>query len=375
MERDGDLTLESRQLNGGGARVAPGEGTSHPERFDPTQSSGTLMDSDHRGRYHWAAQLAGECSVLDAACGTGYGTEILAGAGAWKVTGVDLDEGAVAGARQRYAGDGVEFVQGDLTALELPDASFDLAVCFETIEHLEDPAAGLAELRRVVRAGGTLVVSSPNPVAYPQGNPHHLHELTPSELLELAGRHFGNVALHLQYARLASVIESAEPGGGARFHRAAQRGPGEPTFGIVVASDEDLQVMDALLTLGDPFEVRWWEEEVARGQARGEEASRESDGEDRIAELEARLLEQDREAAHALRSAGERERQLQIQFKDTGAALLEANQELAEAPLLKHRLAELYRENAELETFRHTLLTSRSWRWTRSLRSVGALFK
>ena len=59
------------------------------------------------------------------------------------------------------------------------DRSFDLVVCFEVIEHLEEPDAALRELERVVAADGVVLVSSPNRDVYEPGNPHHLHEYTP----------------------------------------------------------------------------------------------------------------------------------------------------------------------------------------------------
>jgi 2-polyprenyl-3-methyl-5-hydroxy-6-metoxy-1,4-benzoquinol methylase len=395
------VTPEAGRIEGRARGARSNGAAAHPVRFDPTRSAGTLMESEHLARYHWAAQLVAGHSVLDAACGTGYGTRILARAGARRVTGVDLDAQTVAIADQRYGTEGLEFLEGDLSALELPEDSFDLVVCFEAIEHLGDPAAAVAELRRLVRPGGTLVVSSPNPAAYPQGNPHHLHELAPTELLGLVESHFDNTVLHLQHAWLASLIESAgAEAAGTRFRRVRRRTPEQATFGIVIGSDAGLEPMAGFLNLGDPFEVGWWEGQVAAAASRGRAGAAEGNGGDPTAGLaarleqveaaaagrlqeaegaltaaEARLQRQEREAARALLCAEERERRAQARLKDTGAALLEASQELAEAPLLKHRLAELYRENTELEAFRQSLLGSRSWRCTAPLRGLAAFLR
>src|SRR5258708_23427285 len=106
------------------------------ERMDASTMRGLLVESEHRGRYWWASQVANGQDVVDAGCGTGYGTMILAAAGARRVVGVDIADEALAVARGD-SGDAaaVEFVAGDLHALPFPDASFDLVVSFETIEH------------------------------------------------------------------------------------------------------------------------------------------------------------------------------------------------------------------------------------------------
>ena len=80
--------------------------------------------------------------MLDAACGEGYGTALLAAAGARSAVGVDLDERTDRprrGATTRRP----EFVRGDVAQLPFEDDAFDLVVSFETIEHVPDPECGL----------------------------------------------------------------------------------------------------------------------------------------------------------------------------------------------------------------------------------------
>jgi 2-polyprenyl-3-methyl-5-hydroxy-6-metoxy-1,4-benzoquinol methylase len=385
------------------ARVPVTSGT-HPERFDPEDSAHTLMDSEHRGRYSWAAQLVAGRSTLDAGCGTGYGLEILAQGGAAELTGVDLDPAAVAAARQRGERNGAVVTQADLQALEFSDDCFDVAVCFETIEHLAAPERGLAELRRVVRPGGTLIVSSPNPDVYPSGNEHHLHEFRPEELRELVGSHFPQVHVFLQHAWLASLIEPAE---GERLtepsrseeevgvRRSSRPGAGEATFTIVVGCDADEQRPSALINLGDPFEVRWWEERVLEAGERAEAAIaaatdasegavREADeraseavgqAHEEVARVEAKLAEQELGAARSLRELASQGELVSERLQKTAAALVSANQELAEVPVLKHRLAEMYGQTASLQAQLDSLMASRSWRVTGFLRQLFAMLK
>lgn len=179
------------------------------ERFVPEAASGFLIEAEHEARYRWAAAIARDREVLDAACGVGYGAAILAAAGARRVLGVDVSPRAIVDARQR-AGEVAEFALADLRALRLPDSSFDLVCCFEAIEHLPDVAAGLDELCRVVRGDGVLLVSSPNRDVHPPGNPFHVHELVPAELERELRRRFAHVRMYRQRSHLLSLIEVAE---------------------------------------------------------------------------------------------------------------------------------------------------------------------
>lgn len=159
------------------------------ERFIPG-ATGDLV-YEHWHRYAFARRFAAGKRVLDAACGEGYGTALLA-AVATEAIGVDIDEAAVAHARANYAGRGnLRFESGSVTALPLADASLDIVISFETIEHL--PAADqprmLAEFARVLASGGVLLLSSPNKRRYSDArnyhNPFHLHELYRDELAQL----------------------------------------------------------------------------------------------------------------------------------------------------------------------------------------------
>ncbi|MCF4124261.1 methyltransferase domain-containing protein [Methylobacterium sp. SyP6R] len=119
-------------------------------------------------------------AVLDIACGEGYGAANLASV-ARHVTGVDIDAGTVAEARARYGNrDNLTFLHGDAEKIPADDASFDVVVSFETIEHLKDADRFLREIKRVLKPGGLLIISSPNEPEYRKSlshpNPHHLRE-------------------------------------------------------------------------------------------------------------------------------------------------------------------------------------------------------
>lgn len=111
-------------------------------------------------RWHMAAfherifafvQRANPDSVLDAGCGEGFGLHDLARrAPDLTLTGIDLNEDAVAYARARF-GDVAAFDHGSILDLPYGDNAFDLVLCSEVLEHLPNPGPAIAELRRVAR--------------------------------------------------------------------------------------------------------------------------------------------------------------------------------------------------------------------------------
>ncbi len=141
----------------------------------------------HQVVYQRLAPLCAERDVLEAGCGEGYGADLIA-AVARRVVAVDYDASAVAHVRGRYPR--VEVMQANLAELPLPDASVDVVVNFQVIEHLWDQAQFVAECARVLRPGGVLMVSTPNRITFSPGrdtpiNPFHTRELNAGELTEL----------------------------------------------------------------------------------------------------------------------------------------------------------------------------------------------
>ncbi len=102
--------------------------------------------------------------VLDIGCGNARDIARIAACGG-HVIGVDISEGMVAAARQeveRMGIKGITLQVGDATCLDFPDASFDKLLCSEVIEHIPDAPQALREMHRVLKPGGTLVLSTPN---------------------------------------------------------------------------------------------------------------------------------------------------------------------------------------------------------------------
>ena len=123
--------------------------------------------------------------VLDIACGEGYGTALIAEV-ARRAVGVDRSAEAVKHARNAYNKANLEFKIGNCIEIPYPDHSFDLIVCFETIEHLRQHEDLMAEFKRVLAAGRVAIISSPDKYEYSIApnfvNAFHVKELYATNL-------------------------------------------------------------------------------------------------------------------------------------------------------------------------------------------------
>lgn len=139
---------------------------------------------EHVHRYVFARGLVNGRSVLDAACGEGYGSALLAETAA-SVTGVDLSAEAVGHAGARYPSPNLSFRQADCLELPFEDGAFDSVVSFETLEHLDNHEGLLSEFRRVLSPQGFLLISTPDKAVYTDRmgnrNEYHVAELYRAE--------------------------------------------------------------------------------------------------------------------------------------------------------------------------------------------------
>jgi ubiquinone/menaquinone biosynthesis C-methylase UbiE len=246
-----------------------------PERLTPSDSDGRLILAEHYGRYRWAAQLASGKKTLDAGCGTAYGAKLLAEAGASQVVGVDISDQAISEALKMDGHECLDLRHADLANLPFSNQQFDLIVCFEVIEHVQDRAAVLNELRRVLKTDGILCISTPNADVYPAGNPHHVHEYKPEEFARALEELFPYVALHRQGAWLASGVmsetdfsRSGNKNLSANVTKLDRQEPGDEIFTVAIASARELPSTEPIVVLGDPFEVRWWQDQTSAIQER-----------------------------------------------------------------------------------------------------------
>jgi SAM-dependent methyltransferase len=181
------------------------------ERFTPERVREIRYEHFHR--YAFALQFVQGKTVLDAACGEGYGSALLATAAA-AVTGVDLSADAIRHASDRYQAANLDFQCANCLALPFAADSFDRVVSFETLEHLADHDALLREFRRVLRPGGFLLLSSPDKAVYSERmqnrNEFHVRELYRDELETLLRKHFPAFRLWGQKLLFQSAIWSLD---------------------------------------------------------------------------------------------------------------------------------------------------------------------
>ncbi len=167
------------------------------ERVIPDQCEPDLLN-EHLARYLFARQFTPGKKALDAACGAGYGTRMLAES-AQAVHGVDIDPEAVDYARRHYATPEARFTVADCTSLPFPPDHFEVVIAFEILEHLADAQPLLRELDRVLAPGGILVLSTPNRLYYTddrgERNPFHPREYDYAELNELLHPHFAHCSI------------------------------------------------------------------------------------------------------------------------------------------------------------------------------------
>jgi 2-polyprenyl-3-methyl-5-hydroxy-6-metoxy-1,4-benzoquinol methylase len=149
--------------------------------------------SQHLAAYQFCLpEVAGKV-VLDAGCGEGYGGRCIAGA-ASLVVGVDVSLDALVTAAVNRP-ENISFSCADLQRLSFADESFDVICCFQVLEHLRDPAILLQEVKRVLKASGLFMLTTPNKLTSFSENPHHVKEYRPDELQTLLRLFFPAVDL------------------------------------------------------------------------------------------------------------------------------------------------------------------------------------
>lgn len=215
------------------------------ERFLPEQFGN--IAAEHIHRYRTALQIVDGLDVLDLACGEGYGTSML-GQRARRVFGVDIAVEAIKHASSRYMSDNISFLRGRADNIPIGDASVDIVVSFETIEHVKEQQRMLTEIKRVLRPGGALLLSSPNKQNYTDetgvSNKFHIKELYKEEFLSLVAENFSNISSFGQRLVFGSAIISDEMTNKLNFieqnGRVVEAGLPRAVFSIALASDSRL---------------------------------------------------------------------------------------------------------------------------------------
>jgi 2-polyprenyl-3-methyl-5-hydroxy-6-metoxy-1,4-benzoquinol methylase len=214
------------------------------ERLETFITSEVMLE--HLHRYAIAQNFVSKKNILDIACGEGYGTYLLSNY-AEKITGIDIDSNTINKAKKKYTNQKIKFKTGSI--LEIPEnkETFDVVICLETLEHIDDHEAVIAELKRVLKKGGVLIISTPNKFSYSRGdtsqNPFHKKELSQAEFQSLLLNHFKFVKILNQVSFSCSLIEGDNESGGNIFYTGdysitEKCDPPAPMFYLAFASDE-----------------------------------------------------------------------------------------------------------------------------------------
>ena len=173
----------------------------------------------HRAAYVYARAQIRAGRTLDLGSGSGHGTSELGGAGA-SVVGVDR---VAPDAASRSAGEGTCFARADMRSLPFRDATFDLIVSFQVIEHLEDPSDYLDAIARLLKPDGLALLTTPNLHMSDGVNPYHVHEYLAGELAARLNAHFEEV--EMRGVGMTDAVRAHMAARSQRIHRILRLDP------------------------------------------------------------------------------------------------------------------------------------------------------
>jgi GT2 family glycosyltransferase/SAM-dependent methyltransferase len=309
------------------------------------------IELEHLHRYYLARELAVGKDVLDIACGEGYGSALLAEV-ARSVVGVDASEEVIRYAAERYQRSNVRFEHGVCGHIPLPDASIDLIVSFETLEHHDEHHEMMREFVRVLRPDGLVLISSPDKAEYsdkPQFvNSFHVKELYFEEFQELLLNYFEYAQFYGQRVRYGSCIgplhnASTPP---ANFRLSQGRAHKflsipEPVYFVAIVGNGELPVLPSGIFV--PEVPEYWHQHMAL-QAGIEERDQQ------LGHLQSQLLSTMAEHARVLEDRDQR-------FGNLYTRLLTKEEELR-----RMHSSLLWRNISKVRILRERLCPEGSWR-------------
>jgi len=203
----------------------------------------------HLHRYAIADDYIAGKVVVDIASGEGYGAN-LAAKKAKQVYGIDISDQAVAFAAKKYkATPNLGFMTGSVDAIPLESHIADVVISFETLEHTDKHHEMMREIKRVLKPGGILIISSPDKAYYSdmfdRTNPFHVKELYFNEFKELLNKYFKiSFFYHQTFLTGSFMIKESYAGNsiteysGDYLNTSSAKGLTFPLFNIAVASDK-----------------------------------------------------------------------------------------------------------------------------------------
>lgn len=227
------------------------------ERYVPESIKSALISFEHWHRYLFVQSFVENKQVLDVACGAGYGANLLSNV-ANSVVAVDISKESIDYAATQYKKDNLEFVLGNVCALEFEDRSFDVITSFETIEHIyeEEQALAMQQFKRLLKPGGVLLISTPNlDSAFYKDveNEFHMKEFHYEEFKMFLSGYFPHIHVYGQTFLSSSMIcDTSNPNYevlsvlDGNYHLPVPFTPEDSKFSVAICSNQELEQIDGL---------------------------------------------------------------------------------------------------------------------------------
>jgi 2-polyprenyl-3-methyl-5-hydroxy-6-metoxy-1,4-benzoquinol methylase len=154
----------------------------------------------HIATYRYCINYVAGKKVLDYGCGSGYGTALISDS-CLQITGIDVSSEAIAHAKDHYNASNLSYLKverAEDASLPFPDASFEVVLSFQVIEHVQDVSVYLQEIERVLVPGGHVIIATPDRSSrlfsfQKPWNMWHLREYTQNQLNNTLAKRFSNV--------------------------------------------------------------------------------------------------------------------------------------------------------------------------------------
>lgn len=162
----------------------------------------------HLARYKFARGfIRSSDSVLDIACGTGYGVRFLSDY-CDTIIGGDIDDRTLVEASKKYGGENRDFVNMDIKDIK---GEYDIITCFETIEHisLDDALKAFESIKNALKDGGLMIISTPKKIPTDELSLNrlegHLHEYQYKEFNSILSKYFMRPIIFTQSDEIISM--------------------------------------------------------------------------------------------------------------------------------------------------------------------------
>lgn len=218
---------------------------------------------DHLHRYAIVSSYIDNKTVLDIACGEGYGSNLMS-KNAKFVYSVDIDSDTILAAKSKYKKSNINFLVGSASEIPIEDNCVDIVVSFETIEHHDRHEEMVSEIRRVLKPNGIVIISTPDKLYYSDKrsfiNPFHVKELYKQEFVDLFATKFKNFQLLTQtYCNGNSIIQEEDETDVQFFsgnYENVELFKTNPLYLIIIASDGVFTKQKTTIFNGDEIEKK-----------------------------------------------------------------------------------------------------------------------